>query len=91
MDSNLIAPTKEIHIVSGCPLTVNLGGSGVSHLKVVGDKAALTYTIPMPSDDVTREAASVLEFVKAEVPRRTTLRTCTAGRSPQPGALRNTH
>ena len=38
---------------------------------MVGDKAALTYTIPMPSDGVTREAASVLEFVKSGVLRET--------------------
>ena len=48
----------------------------VEGTEVVGDKAALTYTIPMPSDGVTRESASVLEFVRAGVPRRTIKRPC---------------
>ena len=35
----------------------------VQGIEVVGDEATLTYTIPMPSDGVTREGASVLDFV----------------------------
>ena len=31
----------------------------VEGIEVVGDEATLTYTIPMPSDGVTREGASV--------------------------------
>ena len=32
---------------------------------VVGDEVALTYTVPMPNDGVTRESASVLDFVQS--------------------------
>ena len=38
---------------------------------MVGDRAALTYTIPMPSDGLTDEAAPVLDFIKAGVPTET--------------------
>ena len=34
----------------------------VEGVEVVGDEAVLTYTIPMPSDGVTRESASVLDL-----------------------------
>ena len=37
----------------------------VEGIEVVGDEATLTYTIPMPNDGVTREAASVLDFVQS--------------------------
>ena len=37
----------------------------VEGIEVVGDEATLTYTIPMPNDGVTRESASVLDFVKS--------------------------
>ena len=36
----------------------------VEGVEVVGDDATVTYTVPMPSDGVTRESASVLDFVK---------------------------
>ena len=36
--------------------------------EVVGDEATLTYTIPMPSDGVTTESASVLDFVQSGPP-----------------------
>ena len=36
----------------------------VEGIKVVGDEATLTYTVPMPNDGVTSESASVLDFVK---------------------------
>ena len=35
----------------------------VEGIEVEGDEATLTYTVPMPSDGVTREKASVLDFV----------------------------
>ena len=43
----------------------------VQGIEVAGDEATLTYTIPMPSDGVTREDASVLDFVQSGPPRLT--------------------
>ncbi len=43
----------------------------VEGIEVTGDEATLTYTIPMPNDGVTREPASVLDFVQSGPP------TCT--------------
>ena len=43
----------------------------VEGIEVVGDEATLTYTVPMPSDGVTSESASVLDFVKSGPPPRT--------------------
>ncbi len=43
----------------------------VEGIEVVGDEATLTYTVPMPSDGVTKESASVLDFVKSGPPTRT--------------------
>ncbi len=40
----------------------------VQGIEVMGDEATMTYTVPMPSDGVTRESASVLDFVKSGVP-----------------------
>ena len=40
----------------------------VEGIEVVGDEATLTYTVPMPSDGVTSESASVLDFVKSGPP-----------------------
>ena len=40
----------------------------VEGIEVVGDEATLTYTIPMPNDGVTRESASVLDFVQSGPP-----------------------
>ncbi len=37
----------------------------VEGIEVTGDEATLTYTIPMPNDGVTRESASVLDFVQS--------------------------
>ena len=41
----------------------------VEGIEVTGDEATLTYTIPMPSDGVTRESASVLDFVQSGPPK----------------------
>ena len=49
----------------------------VEGIEVVGDEATLTYTVPMPSDGVTSESASVLDFVKSGPPRLTKSRTFT--------------
>ena len=43
----------------------------VEGIEVVGDEATLTYTVPMPSDGVTSESASVLDFVKSSPPSKT--------------------
>ena len=43
----------------------------VEGIEVVGDEATLTYTVPMPSDGVTSESASVLDFVKSGPPNWT--------------------
>ena len=43
----------------------------VEGVEVVGDEATLTYTIPMPSDGVTTESASVLDFVQSGPPTHT--------------------
>ena len=43
----------------------------VEGIEVVGDEATLTYTVPMPSDGVTSESASVLDFVKSGPPTHT--------------------
>ena len=40
----------------------------VEGIEVTGDEATLTYTIPMPSDGVTSESASVLDFVQSGSP-----------------------
>ncbi len=40
----------------------------VEGIEVTGDEAVLTYTIPMPSDGVTSESASVLDFVQSGPP-----------------------
>ncbi|MYB47678.1 MAG: recombinase family protein [Dehalococcoidia bacterium] len=40
----------------------------VEGIEVDGDEATLTYTVPMPSDGVTRESASVLDFVQSSPP-----------------------
>ena len=37
----------------------------VEGIEVEGDEATLTYTVPMPSDGVMSESASVLDFVKS--------------------------
>ena len=47
----------------------------VEGIEVMGDEATLTYTVPMPSDGVTSESASVLDFVKSGPP------TCTVDRT----------
>ena len=43
----------------------------VKGVEILGDEATLTYTIPMPSDGVTSEGASVLDFVQPGVPGKT--------------------
>ena len=43
----------------------------VEGIEVTGDEAVLTYTIPMPNDGVTTEAASVLDFVQSGPPPQT--------------------
>ena len=43
----------------------------VEGIEVMGDEATLTYTVPMPSDGVTSESASVLDFVKSGPPTHT--------------------
>ena len=40
----------------------------VEGIEVVEDEATLTYTVSMPSDGVTTESASVLDFVKSGPP-----------------------
>ena len=47
----------------------------VKGIEVTGDEAVLTYTIPMPSDGVTKESASVLDFVQSGPPNLTVDRT----------------
>ena len=47
----------------------------VEGIEVVGDEATLTYAVPMPSDWVTSESASVLDFVKSGPPNLTIDRT----------------
>ena len=53
----------------------------VEGIEVVGDEATLTYTIPMPSDGVTSESASVLDFVQSGPPNYAIRRT-EVGRIP---------
>ena len=40
----------------------------VKSIEVAGEEATLTYTIPMPSDGVTRERTPVLDFVQSGPP-----------------------
>ena len=47
----------------------------VQGIEIVEDEAVLTYTIPMPSDGVTSESASVLDFVQSGPPNWTKSRT----------------
>ena len=42
----------------------------VQGIEIVDDEATLTYTIPMPQDGVTRESASVLDFVQSGPPEK---------------------
>ena len=49
----------------------------VEGIEVEGDEATLTYTVPMPSDGVTSESTSVLDFVKSGPPNRTKSRSFT--------------
>ena len=42
----------------------------VQGIEIVEDEAVLTYTIPMPSDGVMSESASVLDFVQSGPPSR---------------------
>ncbi len=42
----------------------------VKSIEVAGDDATLTYTIPMPSDGVTKERTPVLDFVQLGPPSR---------------------
>ena len=57
----------------------------VEGIEVVGDEATLTYTVPMPSDGVTSESASVLDFVKSSPPGKTRTGDAVNRRGPQPG------
>ena len=41
----------------------------VQGIEIVEDEAVLTYTIPMPQDGVTKESASVLDFVQSGPPK----------------------
>ena len=43
----------------------------VQGIEIVENEAVLTYTIPMPSDGVTSESASVLDFVQSSSPNWT--------------------
>jgi hypothetical protein len=43
----------------------------VQGIEIVEDEAVLTYTIPMPSDGVKSESASVLDFVQSGPPKKT--------------------
>ncbi len=43
----------------------------VEGIEITGDEATLTYTIPMPSDGVTSESASVLDFIQSGPPTHT--------------------
>ena len=45
--------------------------SFVEGIEVMGEEATLTYTVPMPSDGVMSESASVLDFVKSGPPKKT--------------------
>ena len=47
----------------------------VEGIEVMEDQATLTYTVPMPSDGVMSESASVLDFVKPGPPDLTKSRT----------------
>ena len=47
----------------------------VEGIEVNADEAVLMYTIPMPSDGVTSESASVLDFVQSGPPDLTKSRT----------------
>ena len=42
----------------------------VKSIEVTGEEATLTYTIPMPSDGVTKERTPVLDFVQSGPPNR---------------------
>ena len=42
----------------------------VQSIEIVEDEAVLTYTIPMSSDGVTSESASVLDFVPVRPTKR---------------------
>ena len=48
----------------------------VQGIEIVENEAVLTYTIPMPSDGVTTESASVLDFVQSGPPEWTRTNHC---------------
>ena len=49
----------------------------VEDIKVVGDEATLTYTIPMPKGGISQESAPVLDFVQSGPPQCAELITTT--------------
>ena len=51
----------------------------VEGIEVEGAEATLTYTVPVPSDGVTSETASVLDFVKSSPPSWTVAPAIAAG------------
>ena len=57
----------------------------VEGIEITGDEATLTYTVPMPRDGVTRESASVLDFVQSSPPEKT--RTDHSGRGGSPSHI----
>ncbi len=64
----------------------------VEGIKVVGEEATLTYTIPMPKGGISQESASVLDFVQSGPPLCTVLITtppfrATSAASPPPTGL----
>ena len=59
----------------------------VEGIRVAGNEAELTYTIPMPTDGMRREGASVLDFVQPRVPASLGAAGRTAPR-PRPGPFR---
>ena len=58
----------------------------VKEIEVVGDQATLTYTIPMPSDGVTKKETSVLYFVNSGLPAITTTAILSFGERRRPRA-----
>ncbi len=57
----------------------------VEGIEVMGDEATLTYTVPMPSDGVMSESASVLDFVKSSPPEEARTGDSVNCRGLQPG------
>ncbi len=66
-----VADFRELLQAGSFPERKSLIRNFVERIDVLGTEATLAYTVPMPTDGVRRESASVLDFVKTSPPEKT--------------------